>query len=265
MARIAIFDSGVGGLTIYSELAQQVQGHQLIFFSDNQGHPYGTKDEIHLMERVGLVIERFHQAYQPDLLVVACNTASTVCLPVLRERYDFPIVGVVPAIKPAAALSLTKKIGVLATPGTIARSYTRDLISDHASDCETITVGSSQMVSLAESKLLGNDIQTAQIRSEIEPFLVHKNMDVLVLACTHFPLLIKEIKGIFKDNNHAITLLDSATAIAKRVRYLIEEGGLGASSDSSSMAVFTESVDQNYHFCQRLQDFGLTRRALLSL
>ena len=125
MSLIAVFDSGVGGLSIYQEIVKQCPDHNYVFISDNLAFPYGTKNEDDLIGRVLTVIDQVDKQYHPDLLVVACNTASTLALPALRQQFKFPIVGVVPAIKPAAKITKSKVIGLLATPGTIARSYTR--------------------------------------------------------------------------------------------------------------------------------------------
>ena len=157
MSRIVIFDSGVGGLSIYQEVVKKCPNHDYVFVSDNLAFPYGTKPEAELIERVVSVVKVVEEQYKPDLLVVACNTASTIALPSLRSRFNFPIVGVVPAIKPAAKLTKSKVIGLLATPGTIARSYTQSLIDDFAQDCTVVKVGSSKLVGMAEQKICGLD------------------------------------------------------------------------------------------------------------
>ncbi|NND81569.1 MAG: glutamate racemase [Gammaproteobacteria bacterium] len=220
MAGVAIFDSGVGGLSIAQEIQQQIPALQLIFVSDNEAFPYGTKNEAELTSRVSEVAARIIRQFQPDMLVIACNTASTVTLPTLREQFELPIVGVVPAIKPAAQLSHNRCIGVLATPATIGRAYTQQLSEDYASDCEVLKVGSSALVQQAEQKLAGKPADAAVIEAELAPFLAQNNLDILVLACTHFPLLNNEIEFFFKLNNHPVQLLDSGAAIARRVASL---------------------------------------------
>lgn len=220
MARVAIFDSGVGGLSIYQEIRQLCPQHQIVFISDNAAFPYGIKAEHELIERVLHVLDAVVARYQPDMLVVACNTASTVVLAQLRERFSFPIVGVVPAIKPAAKLSKSKVLGLLATPATINRPYTHDLIKRFANECHVVSVGSSDLVHIAEQKLSGGVIDCQQIEAELAPFLANPVLDSLVLACTHFPLLNKEIESIFNARNHFVDLIDSGSAIAQRVSQL---------------------------------------------
>ncbi|MCL4164090.1 UNVERIFIED_CONTAM: hypothetical protein GTU68_047005 [Idotea baltica] len=191
MSGIAIIDSGVGGLSIYQEIKKQLPDRQYIFVSDNQAFPYGTKPEKELKKRVFEIVERVIAQFQPELIVIACNTASTVVLPPLRERFELPIVGVVPAIKPAAQLTKTNVIGLLATPATIARVYTDQLIKDFAPNCDVIKVGSSRLVEIAEDKLNDRPVDIDQIKAEIQPLIDSNKMDTLVLACTHFPLLNK--------------------------------------------------------------------------
>ena len=240
MSRIVIFDSGVGGLSIYQEVVKKCPNHDYIFVSDNQAFPYGTKPEAELIDRVVNVVKALETQYKPDLLVVACNTASTVALPHLRSRFNFPIVGVVPAIKPAAKLSKSNVIGLLATPGTIERDYTNSLINEFAHDCSVIKVGSSRLVEMAEQKMSGNPIDLDEIEQELSPFFNYENLDFLVLACTHFPLLNNEISAVFKEKSNALRLIDSGIAIANRVSELCpnpkDQSGCGR------VAVFTNKL-----------------------
>lgn len=223
MALIVVYDSGVGGLTVYQEIEKLCSDHGIVFVSDNEAFPYGIKAEDELIDRVIAVVERISQNYSPDVLVVACNSASTVALPILRSRFDFDVVGVVPAIKPAAAISITKRICLLATPGTVARSYTDELILDFASDCDVIKIGSTALVQLAERKLSGKPLDLFELSAIIKPVIDDISIDVLILACTHFPLLNKEIEHVLKLNNREVTLIDSGAAIAQRVLFLLEK------------------------------------------
>lgn len=253
MSGIAIFDSGVGGLSIYQQIKQQLPDSQYIFVSDNLAFPYGTKPEDELCERVLDVVERVIHQYQPDLFVVACNTASTVVLPLLREKFDLPIVGVVPAIKPAAQLSKSKHIGLLATPATIKRDYTNQLIQEFAADCQIVRVGSSRLVQIAEDKLYGRGVDIQQIEQELTPFLKQKNLDILVLACTHFPLLNKEIESIFKANAD-VKIIDSGEGIARRVSQLMNELEIKYSNKRPSLAVFTQLQTISPELLKTIQD-----------
>lgn len=241
MSRIVIFDSGVGGLSIYRAVQAKNPNFDYVFVSDNAAFPYGTKSESALIDRVTQVLERVAERYAPDILVVACNTASTVMLPILRERFDFEVVGVVPAIKPAAAISQSRRIGLLATPATIERDYTNNLIEEFANDCEVFRVGSSELVEISEQKMRGLAPEPITISTILEPFVSAADLDVLVLACTHFPLLKNEIDDFFKMKNMSVWLVDSSAGIANRV----EQIGVGRKTKAlAAIAVFTEEVDE---------------------
>lgn len=258
MARIVIFDSGVGGLSIHQALSQHLIGHEFVFVSDNQSYPYGNKAEDWLIQRVLELGQRVVERCSPDVFIVACNTASTIALPALRENLDIPIVGVVPAIKPAAILSKTKHFGLLATPGTIARKYTDDLISKFAADCQISKVGSTKLVELAEQKLRGVSIDLGVLEAELAPLIEDGKIDIIVLACTHFPLLNKEIELMFKANNHDVELIDSAQAISNRVSVLIDEIKLSnSSSPQQSHAFLTRAIDAEDFLIKQLEKRGL--------
>jgi len=264
MATIAIFDSGVGGLSIYQQIKLKLPDCKYVFVSDNEAYPYGTKSEEELLQRVPDVVERITKRYQPDILVVACNTASTVVLPLLRDQYEIPIVGVVPAIKPACKMSETKHVALLATPGTIQRSYTKQLIKKYAADCKITKVGTSKLVELAEQKLYGGTVDLEIIKSEVNSILSDKSIDIVVLACTHFPLLNKEIQSLFNVNNHNVSLVDSGSGIAKRVVTLIEPELDKGNQQHESVAVFTNKIDQHLGFINTLKQFGLEYRGCLN-
>ena len=161
--RVAVYDSGVGGLSILQALMQSLPDLEYLFVSDNAAYPYGTKAEDEVLARANVVVRELIDRYSPEALVIACNTASTVCLPSLRSRFDIPIIGVVPAIKPAAQESSSKTIGLLATPATIKRAYTQGLIDEFAENCEVIRVGSSRLVDIAEMKLRGQDVSNDEL------------------------------------------------------------------------------------------------------
>lgn len=221
--RILVFDSGVGGLSIMREIQARIPTATIIYASDNAAFPYGTKTEEALIVRVTQVIQMLATQYHIDIMVIACNTASTLTLPHLRGQFPQPIVGVVPAIKPAARLTKTGVIGLLATPATVARPYTHDLIREHAPNCKVVSVGSSELVHIAEQKLRGQDISTKNIAAITQAFLADNTeqpLDVLVLACTHFPLLRQEIADSLPEG---IQLIDSGEAIARRVEFLLQQ------------------------------------------
>jgi glutamate racemase len=219
LPKILIFDSGVGGLSILQAINRRHPYCSLFYASDNAAFPYGTKNEGYLINRVNRVLSRLQATVEPDLIVIACNSASTVALPSIRQCFAQPVIGVVPAIKPAARLSKTKVIGLLATPGTVKRAYTRQLIADYASDCQVISLGSNELVSLVERKLQGRPVHREQLSLLLAPLIDKIEMDTLVMACTHFPLLKTELQAILPQVS---CWVDSADAIASRVTYWLE-------------------------------------------
>ncbi|MEO0443291.1 MAG: glutamate racemase [Pseudomonadota bacterium] len=223
--RILVFDSGVGGLSICESIQQQLPHCVISYASDTAAFPYGSKPEDELIHRVDLVLHKLHALCQADIIVVACNTASTVALPKIRRRFSIPIVGVVPAVKPAAALSRTKVIGLLATPGTVKRHYTRDLITQFAGNCQVIIVGSNDLVRLAEDYLRGETIAPSTVSPIVEPFKKHADLDTVVLACTHFPLVKHTLQSLLPNVDYWV---DSGHAIARRVAFLLNELAIDA-------------------------------------
>lgn len=262
--RILVFDSGVGGLSIVREIQQKLPSTSIVYASDNAFFPYGTKGEAELIERVDLVFNRLTTQYPVDIIVVACNTASTLTLPFIRSRYAHPIVGVVPAIKPAALQSKTQVIGLLATPATVARPYTHNLIQAHAAGAEIISVGSSELVRLAEEKLRGATIAPEQLTAVLQPFFSHArgaDMDTLVLACTHFPLLRDEISAQFDGK---VQLIDSGEAIARRVVTLLGDQS-HLNSPPKHIAVFTKDMPNLESLKPQLNQFGISNIEILTV
>ena len=164
-----VFDSGLGGLTVLRELARARPDLVLVYAADDAAFPYGRLGDGELVDRVCKVMERLIAEVKPDLVVIACNTASTLVLPVLRARFAIPFVGTVPAIKPACERSKTKRVSVLATPGTVRRDYTQELIREFAGDCKVTLVGSERLASLAESALRGRRWPTMRSRPRSRP------------------------------------------------------------------------------------------------
>ncbi len=244
-APIVIFDSGVGGLSIFQEIHKQLPDLPVVYCSDNAGFPYGPRSEAFVIQRTRHCLERLVEQYQPQLAVIACNTASTVALPHVRNQLDIPIVGVVPAIKTAAKISQNRHIGLLATPATVEREYTRKLIADFAADCEVISVGSTELVHLAEEYLQGKPVSDKALQAIIKPFtdaFVEKNSgpDTIVLGCTHFPLLHDALASLAPEH---INWIDSGNAIARRVASLIP-----APADNEAIAhiaAFTGEIPVN--------------------
>ena len=217
MTRVLVFDSGVGGLTVQREIARQATNLDLVYLADDAGFPYGAREETDLCQRIVDVIGSAIEDEHPDCVVIACNTASTLALGALRDRFAIPFVGTVPAIKPAAAASTSGRISVLATSGTIRRDYTADLIADHAASVEVTLVAADALVLQAEHKLHGDPVDEAAIFQAMRPAFVDgdgQTTDHIALACTHFPLLIPELERLAP---WPVTFIDPAPAIARRV------------------------------------------------
>jgi glutamate racemase len=220
-AHVLVFDSGVGALSIIGEIRNVLPDVIITYASDNGFFPYGTKSEAVLVQRVDRVLHALVAQSPPDIIVIACNTASTVALPSIRSRFNIPIVGVVPAIKPAAEISASKVIGLLGTPGTVSRPYTQQLIQDFAADCQVIAVGSSELVAMAEQKLRGVTLGRRAVNATLAPLTNATQfaaMDTVVLACTHFPLIREELSEALGKPVHWV---DSGAAIARRVTGLL--------------------------------------------
>ena len=240
--KILVFDSGLGGLTVYTEIAKARPDADLTYAADDAGFPYGRWAEADLVARVVEILGELIAATRPDVCVIACNTASTLVLPALRARFpDLPFVGTVPAIKPAAAQSRSKLISVLATPGTVARDYTRALIETFATDCTVTLVGSKRLASLAEAAMSGESVKDAAILAEIAPCFVEAGTartDTVVLACTHYPLLRDRFAALAP---WPVVWVDPAPAIARRVDSVLRERSfdVGARRDKPFDALFT--------------------------
>jgi glutamate racemase len=223
--RILVFDSGVGGLTVHAEVAKAVPGAQFTYVADDAAFPYGDLSAKACAARVVYVVGRAIHRFQPDIVVVACNTASTVALPALRQAFDLPFVGTVPAVKPAAEQSRTRTISILGTPGTVGREYTHDLIIQHAADCRVTLVGAGNLARLAEMHLRGEPVEDRAVLAEIEPCFRERDgvrTDTVALACTHYPLLVETYRRIAPWD---VAWIDPAPAIARRVKALLGEPG----------------------------------------
>lgn len=220
---VLVFDSGVGGLSILQSIRKKAPGLTYAYLADNAMLPYGEKSAAWLEQRVPEIIAKLLERVECKVLVIACNTASTIALPPLRARFQCPVIGVIPAIKPAALLSQSKVIGLLATPGTVARPYTDKLIEDFAPDCKVVKLGNSRLVTMAEEALRGAELPLEEIRDITAP-LRESGPDIVVLGCTHFPLMKSELEKVLPG----VRLIDSGEAIANRVLHfnLPEKDGI---------------------------------------
>lgn len=217
MKRALIFDSGVGGLSVLDAIIASELAIELDYVADNAWLPYGLKSDDALRQRVPALLRAVAEHWAPDVMVIACNTASTIALDAVRAALAVPVVGVVPPIKPAAAMTKTGVIGLLATPATVQRAYTDDLITRFAVGKTVIRYGSSALVEAAELKLAGAEVDDVVIRTALNGLFgaPHgERIDVVALACTHFPLLAPELAAAAPQS---VTWLDSGAAIARRV------------------------------------------------
>lgn len=251
---VLVFDSGLGGLTVLREIAALRRDLKLVYAADDAVFPYGRLDDDALIARVSTVMDDLIDRYEPALVVIACNTASTLTLPVLRAKHTVPFVGTVPAIKPACSQSKTKRITVLATPGTVKRDYTRALIQEFAGDCQVDLVGSERLATLAEAYLRGEGATDDQIVKEIAPgfFDQGAKTDTIVLACTHYPLLLERMKKLAP---WPVEWIDPAPAIARRVASLLPMPG--KPTTEPVRAHFTSLQTPGPALAKSLKSFGI--------
>jgi glutamate racemase len=258
---ILVFDSGVGGLSVLSHIRARLPAASIIYVADNGGYPYGTKSEGEIAARVPALLGRLAERYKPRLIVIACNTASTIALAHVRAALDLPVVGTVPAIKPAALASKTRVIGVLGTEATVRQTYVDSLVSEFASDCVVIRHGSARLVDIAEAKLRGRTPDPAEMRDIMDGLYScdgGARLDQLVLACTHFPLLANEIAAA---SPAGVTLVDSGAGIARRTAFLTQ--GQEWPERPEGRAVFTKSDADVDALSHALASYGLTHTETL--
>jgi glutamate racemase len=220
---LLIFDSGVGGLSVLGAIRALMPTAPFVYAADSAGYPYGTKRFEEIEARVPALLGRLAERFDPELIVIACNTASTIALDSVRSALDLPIVGTVPAIKPAAALSKTRTIGVLGTDATVRQPYVDRLSAEFASDCTVVRHGSAELVDLAEAKLRGERPDPAALRRILEALYALPGggaIDTIVLACTHFPLLEAELSAAAP---HPVAFVDGKEGIARRTQWLTRD------------------------------------------
>jgi glutamate racemase len=257
---ILIFDSGLGGLTVFREVAKARPDARYVYVADDAFFPYNDRGEAELVARVVPLLGELIEAHRPDLIVIACNTASTLVLPHLRGRFSVPFVGTVPAIKPACAQSITKRVTVLGTQATVSREYTRALIRDFANGSDVALVGSARLAALAEAELKGEPAADEHIAEELAPCFVDeggRRTDTIVLACTHYPLLLDRLERLAP---WPVTFIDPAPAIARRVRDLSgPAAGTEAATDHvpSARILFTSGRPPSAALGTALARFGI--------
>ena len=252
-APLLFFDSGVGGLSVLDHTRALLPNAPIVYVADNAGFPYGKRSEAEIASRVPALLGRLVERFHPRLAVIACNTASTIALEHVRSALDLPVVGTVPAIKPAAETSKSRVIGVLGTEATVRQPYVDDLGAKFAADCTLIRHGSPELVELAEAKLAGDEISIEDIRAAAAPMFEAargSEIDVVVLACTHFPLLRDELADAFPGR----TWIDGGPGIARRIAWLTREQPWPA-QPSPGLMVFT--AEARAPLMSQLAHYGL--------
>lgn len=256
MPTALVFDSGVGGLSVYQEIRHLMPDLSVIYAFDNAGFPYGEQSEQAIVERVVKMVGAICQRYSIDIIVIACNTASVISLPALRENFDLPIVGVVPAIKPAASMTRNGIVGLLATKVTVNRPYTHELIARFAQDCRIELMGAPRLVVMAEAKLHGEAIDLNELREILSPWInAEQCPDTIVLGCTHFPLLQEELAAVLPQGTF---LVDSGAAIARRVSSLLENVSKKSDHSVENMAFCSLINHETDKLLPVLRKFGFT-------
>ena len=238
---ILIFDSGIGGLTILREARVVMPESRFIYVGDDAGFPYGDWQEDALVEHMVTLFEQYITRYEPQLAIVACNTASTLIMPALRSRFDIPFVGTVPAIKPAAERTRSGMVSLLATPGTINRRYTRNLINKFAADIDVNLVASTNLARMAEAYMQHLPIDTDALVDEIKPCFLEqqgRSTDIVMLGCTHYPFLVNEMRKLAP---WPVDWLNPAEAIARRALSLIKDQP-ASQSELDDIAIMTSGM-----------------------
>ncbi|QUT04279.1 glutamate racemase [Sphingobium phenoxybenzoativorans] len=257
-APLLFFDSGVGGLSILGPARETLPNAPIVYAADRAGFPYGTKSEAEIAARVPALLGRLVERYRPRLAVIACNTASTIALAAVRSALDIPVVGTVPAIKPAALQSKSRVIGVLGTDATVRQPYVDRLAAEHGADCIILRHGSAALVALAEAKLRGEPLDPAVARDALAGLFDQPGgdrMDVVVLACTHFPLVQPELEAA---SLRPLVFTHGGPGIARRIAYLTQ-GQSWPAARQEGIAVFTRLDPDVEALRPALMDYGLTR------
>jgi glutamate racemase len=253
---VLVFDSGLGGLTVFREVKKARPDAGYLYVADDAYFPYSKQSEDELIARVSTLMGDLIETHRPDLVVIACNTASTLVLPHLRARFSIPFVGTVPAIKPACAHSQSKRVTVLGTQATVAREYTRSLIRDFANGSDVALVGSARLAAFAEAELNGAAVADELIVQEIERCFIEQDgrrTDTIVLACTHYPLLLDRLERL---SPWPVTFIDPAPAIARRAADLLAAKA-AAQATAPPRIVFTSARPPSPALAQALAQFGI--------
>jgi len=256
-APILMFDSGVGGLSVLAKLRQVLPQAPVIYVADNAGLPYGTKTEAQIAARVSGLLGRLTERLRPRLVCIACNTASTIALASVREVLEVPIVGTVPAIKPAAAMTETGVIGLLGTQATIRQGYVDRLEAEFAADKRLLRHGAPELVAAAEARLRGHAVDPAVFAAAAQALRCQDGgaaIDTVVLACTHFPLVEAVLGAAFGPG---VRFIDGSDGIARRIAFLTQ--GQDFVRSTPDLALFTRLDEAVAELAPTLAAHGLDR------
>jgi glutamate racemase len=260
---LLIFDSGVGGLSVLQPVRALLPAAPIVYVADSAGYPYGTRSPAEIEARVPALLGRLAERFGPELIVIACNTASTIALDAVRAALDVPIVGTVPAIKPAAVLSKTRTIGILGTEATVRQPYVDRLAAEFAVDCTILRHGSAGLVDLAEAKLRGEPADRAAYRRCLDGLFSKPggdSIDTVVLACTHFPLVEEELAAAAP---RPVAWVDGKEGIARRTAWLLR-GRSWPDAVPEGLALFTGPRDSIDAYRSGFACYGLPRLEALS-
>ena len=260
-APLILFDSGVGGLSVLAEVRALRPDLPVIYCADNAGLPYGTKTEAEVAARVCGLLGRLAERFHPRLICIACNTASTIALAMVRDVLEVPIVGTVPAIKPAAEQTRSGTIGLLGTAATIRQGYVDRLEAEFAADKRLLRAAAPELVGAAEAKLRGEAVDPAVYRRAAASLREQPGgaeIDTVVLACTHFPLVEAELAEAFGPQ---VRFVHGAQGIARRIAHLTS--GQPAQRSAPDLALFTRADADQQRLIPALQSYGLERMGVL--
>ncbi len=213
MCAIGIFDSGVGGLGIFKAVVQYLPAEDIIYLADNKNSPFGQKTTEELHQITSKILDYLIYVHNIKLAVVACNTASVSSLAYLREKYSIPIVGTVPVVKPACELSKAKKVAILATLHTANSDYQKNLISQFGGGIEVLSIACPDLVDLIEAGLLEDIRIEDRLKTYLAP-AIKNGVDVVGLACTHYPFLREQMRRILPAG---VEIIDSNDSVARQV------------------------------------------------
>ncbi len=259
-APILLFDSGIGGLSVLAELRKLLPQAPVIYAADNRGLPYGTKTEAQIAARVAGLLGRMTERFGPRLACIACNTASTIALSMVREVLELPVVGTVPAIKPAAALTRTGVIGLLGTAATIRQTYVDNLEAEFAQGKRLIRHAAPDLVAAAEARLRCEEVDPEIYAAAARGLRAQpdgERIDTVVLACTHFSLVQEELATALGPD---VRFVDGAAGIARRIAFLTQ--GQDFARETDDFAVFTADGEDLARLAPALAGYGLADRVV---